>query len=155
MDFDIPADLAAYLKELDAFIEREIKPLENENDNIRFFDHRREDARTDWHRGGLPNEEWEALLREARRRIEELTCLPGICPDSPEWYAQMAAFPLPACAGAALQRRLYEEYRVEVPVIEWNGRQLKRVSVQGYNRKADVETLVESLGQLLAQPSGR
>jgi len=67
MDFDIPRDLAAYLVELDEFIEREIKPLEQRNDNIRFFDHRREDARTDWERGGLPNEEWEALLREARR----------------------------------------------------------------------------------------
>ena len=70
MDFEIPAELSAYLEELDAFIEREIKPLEAENDNIRFFDHRREDARTDWDRGGLPNEEWEALLAEARRRAD-------------------------------------------------------------------------------------
>jgi alkylation response protein AidB-like acyl-CoA dehydrogenase len=70
MDFDIPADLADYLKALDDFIEREIKPLEEADDNIRFFDHRREDARTDWHRGGLPNEEWEALLEEARRRAD-------------------------------------------------------------------------------------
>jgi len=66
MNFDIPRDIAAYLLELDEFIEREIKPLENSNDNIRFFDHRREDARTDWERGGLPNEEWEQLLFEAR-----------------------------------------------------------------------------------------
>ena len=71
MDFDIPADLAAYLIELDAFIEAEIRPLEQQDDNIRFFDHRREDARTDWDRGGLPNHEWEALLREARRRADE------------------------------------------------------------------------------------
>ena len=28
MDFDIPADIAAYLRELDQFIDREIKPLE-------------------------------------------------------------------------------------------------------------------------------
>ena len=70
MNFDIPEELAAYLDELDAFIEREIKPLENQDDNIRFFDHRREDARTDWDRGGLPNEEWEALLAEARRRAD-------------------------------------------------------------------------------------
>ena len=70
MDFDIPKDLADYLDELDDFIEREIKPLEQENDNIRFFDHRREDARTDWERGGLPNHEWELLLREARRRAD-------------------------------------------------------------------------------------
>jgi acyl-CoA dehydrogenase len=70
MDFDIPADLASYLTELDAFIEDEIRPLEQQDDNIRFFDHRREDARTDWDRGGLPNRDWEDLLREARRRAD-------------------------------------------------------------------------------------
>ena len=62
MNFDIPLELTSYLAELDDFIRREITPLEAEDDNIRFFDHRREDARTDWERGGLPNEEWEALL---------------------------------------------------------------------------------------------
>ena len=71
MDFDIPADLAAYLGELDEFIEAQIKPLEQQDDNIRFFDHRREDARTDWDRGGLPNREWEALLQLARRRSDK------------------------------------------------------------------------------------
>jgi alkylation response protein AidB-like acyl-CoA dehydrogenase len=70
MDFEIPAELATYLDELDAFIEREIVPLEQQDDNIRFFDHRRENARTDWDRGGLPTEEWEALLGEARRRAD-------------------------------------------------------------------------------------
>ncbi len=70
MDFELPKDLADYLVELDEFIEREIKPLEQENDNIRFFDHRREDARTDWDQGGLPTDEWEALLAEARRRAD-------------------------------------------------------------------------------------
>ena len=76
MDFNIPKDIADYLGELDGFIEREIKPLENRDDNIRFFDHRREDARTDWDRGGLPNEEWEALLREARRARRQGRPLP-------------------------------------------------------------------------------
>lgn len=71
MDFNIPQDLQDYLKVLDQFILDEIKPLEQQNDNIRFFDHRREDARTDWERGGLPNEEWEALLGEARRRADK------------------------------------------------------------------------------------
>jgi acyl-CoA dehydrogenase len=71
MDFDIPQDLQNYLKVLDQFILDEIKPLEQQNDNIRFFDHRREDARTDWDRGGLPNEEWEALLGAARRLADK------------------------------------------------------------------------------------
>jgi alkylation response protein AidB-like acyl-CoA dehydrogenase len=70
MDFEIPKELTDYLAQLDEFIEREIKPLERQDDNIRFFDHRREDARTDWERGGLPNEQWEALLAEVRRRSD-------------------------------------------------------------------------------------
>lgn len=70
MDFDIPSELSDYLAELDAFIDREIVPLERDNDNIRFFDHRREDARTDWDRGGLPSAEWEELLAETRRRAD-------------------------------------------------------------------------------------
>lgn len=70
MDFELPADLVAYLAELDAFIEAEIKPLEQADDNIRFFDHRREWARTDFENGGLPRPEWEALLVEAKRRAD-------------------------------------------------------------------------------------
>ncbi len=70
MDFNIPEELQAFLDEVDAFIEAEIKPLEQADDNIRFFDHRREHARTNWDEGGVPREEWEALLAEARRRAD-------------------------------------------------------------------------------------
>jgi acyl-CoA dehydrogenase len=66
LDFALPADLVAYLDELDRFIAREIKPLQEADDNIRFFDHRREWARTDFDNGGLPRHEWEALLRKAK-----------------------------------------------------------------------------------------
>ncbi|MBS0550747.1 MAG: acyl-CoA/acyl-ACP dehydrogenase, partial [Proteobacteria bacterium] len=71
MDFDIPAEIAAYLRELDEFIDREIRPLERENDNIRFFDHRREHARTDWDNDGQPRHEWEELLAEMKRRADK------------------------------------------------------------------------------------
>ena len=68
MDFTIPAEITAKLEELDAFIAAEIKPLEEEN--IRFFDHRREFARTDVEKGGIPHAEWEAVLDEMRRRAD-------------------------------------------------------------------------------------
>lgn len=70
MDFDLPRELTAYLAELDAFIEREIKPLENEGDNIKYFDHRREYERTDWEHDGIPKKAWEDLLAEVRRRAD-------------------------------------------------------------------------------------
>lgn len=70
MDFNIPEDIKNYLDELDAFIDEEITPLQMQDDNNRFFDHRREYARTDYEAGGLPRKEWEELLAEARRRAD-------------------------------------------------------------------------------------
>ena len=71
MDFEIPADIAELLTRLDDFIDQVIKPLEAQDDNIRFFDHRREDARTDWERDGLPNEVWEQLLHKVKRLADD------------------------------------------------------------------------------------
>jgi alkylation response protein AidB-like acyl-CoA dehydrogenase len=70
VDFDIPAAIQRTLDEIDAFIEREIRPLEQADDNQRFFDHRREWARTDFDNGGTPRADWEALLAEMRRRAD-------------------------------------------------------------------------------------
>ncbi|WP_028659355.1 acyl-CoA dehydrogenase family protein [Nocardioides insulae] len=68
MDFTIPDELASFLDELDTFIAKEIKPLEEEN--IQYFDHRREWARTDWENNGIPQRAWEELLGEMRRRAD-------------------------------------------------------------------------------------
>jgi isopenicillin-N epimerase len=90
-----------------------------------------------------------ALAGHARAAVGELTDLPQICPDSTEWYAQMAAMPLPPCDGAVLKARLYDEYRVEVPVMERPEGRYLRVSIQAYNSPADVERLVAALRALL------
>src|SRR4051794_41919780 len=62
----IPEDVQQLLVDIDEFIEREIKPLEEANPEL--FDHRREFTRTDVERGGIPTERWRELLAEARRR---------------------------------------------------------------------------------------
>ncbi|HMG20340.1 MAG TPA: hypothetical protein VK607_03450, partial [Kofleriaceae bacterium] len=68
MDFAIPTEIVDYLAELDAFIERDIAPLEREHPQ--YFDHRREHARTNWEQDGVPRREWEDLLDEMRRRAD-------------------------------------------------------------------------------------
>ncbi|KAJ5788780.1 hypothetical protein N7457_003770 [Penicillium paradoxum] len=66
MNFELPADLKAHLESIDSFVHSVILPLQRANDNNRFFDHRREYARTDWENNGNPRKEWEALLTQAR-----------------------------------------------------------------------------------------
>lgn len=70
MDFSLPRGLVELLADLDGFIDAEIVPLQQQDDNERFFDHRREYARTDFEAGGTPRPEWEELLGEMARRAD-------------------------------------------------------------------------------------
>ncbi len=70
MSEELPDDVTALLAEIDEFISDQVRPLEAEGDNARFFDHRREYARTDWDGGGEPCAEWEALLERMVERAD-------------------------------------------------------------------------------------
>lgn len=85
------------------------------------------------------------LARQARRRMTEITGLEAISPDSRDWFMQLATMPIPACDGAALQRRLWEEHRIEIPFVNWNGGHYLRLSVQGYTTAEEVEALMSAV----------
>ncbi|MBI3913683.1 MAG: aminotransferase class V-fold PLP-dependent enzyme [Chloroflexi bacterium] len=97
--------------------------------------------------------ECHEILRYAREKITALTELDPICPDSTDWFMQMATFALPPCDDKELKRRLYDEFRVEVPIWKWQDKAWLRVSIQGYNSRADVDRLVKGVGALLGSVS--
>jgi isopenicillin-N epimerase len=104
-------------------------------------------ARHDW---PAVRQQCHQLASATRQRLNTLTGLAPICPDSPQWFTQMFAVRLPAHTDLeALKQQLYNEFRVEVPVLAWNHQKFIRVSFQGYNSQADADTLVEALERLL------
>lgn len=56
---------------------------------------------------------------------------------------------LPPCNAEAFETRLREEFDIEIPIWQWNGRQMMRISIQGYNTQADVDALVGAVAALL------
>lgn len=91
------------------------------------------------------------MVRRARPEIAAVFNAVPLCPDSDEWYAQMGAFLLPeGINGAELQRRLYDEHLVEIPIFRWNEGQTIRIAVQGYTRWEEVERLLEGGRKVLA-----
>ena len=111
------------------------------------------------------------LAQDAQQRICELTGLAPLHSDADTlrsnsgqaWFRQMFTAPLPADTDiASLKKRLYDEHRIEVPLVEWFpspivgegagvrvGNKLIRVSVQGYNTQRDVDKLCHALSLLL------
>jgi isopenicillin-N epimerase len=89
------------------------------------------------------------LVAAGRDRINAITGLAPLTPVGREWFAQMATVALPPCDHEALQRRLFDEYRIEVPTFAWNGGSYLRVSIQAYNDEADIDALAAALPLLL------
>jgi isopenicillin-N epimerase len=90
------------------------------------------------------------LLTQALQRIADLTgCAPAY-PLDDGYYAQMAIAPIPYQEDpAALKKRLYDEFNVEVVCHNWQSWTLLRISIQGYNSQSDVDALLTALEQVL------
>ncbi len=90
------------------------------------------------------------LVKDAQARVCKLTGLPPIHSNDDDWFAQLAAAPLPEDTDiVALKSRLYDEYRVEIPLTAWGDKKLIRISIQGYNTEKDVDRLLEALSAVL------
>jgi isopenicillin-N epimerase len=87
------------------------------------------------------------LAVATRGRIDALTGLPPISPDT--WFTQFFAARLPECDLDVLKARLYDEHRIEAPLIRWNSQAFIRVSFQAYNDEDDAEALLRALARLL------
>lgn len=105
-----------------------------------------------FHREHLPPEVRQRCHELALELMHELAAhfrLQVIGADND--FAQMTPLPVPACDPEALRSHLFDQHRIEVPVTQHEGRCFVRVSVQGYNTRAELETLSRVLRQAFAQ----
>ncbi|MCA9923559.1 MAG: aminotransferase class V-fold PLP-dependent enzyme [Anaerolineales bacterium] len=89
------------------------------------------------------------LLTEALEQVSDITKVSSPYADD-NFYHQMAVAPIPPISDLpAFKNALYDQYCVEIPGVQWGDQQFIRISIQGYNTKKDVETLLKALQHLL------
>jgi len=83
----------------------------------------------------------------ARRRLSELPGAEPVTPEGREWFGWMVGVWLPSNYNKyeSLQQRLWDRYKIEVPIVHFAGRYLVRVSCHLYISTHDIDTLVRCL----------
>jgi isopenicillin-N epimerase len=90
------------------------------------------------------------LLKQGLERICNLVQKNPLYPLDSNLYQTMGIAPLPNTTDISkLKRRLYDEFHVEVPLIDWNGQKFVRISIQAYNSEEDLDALIVGLRTLL------
>lgn len=90
------------------------------------------------------------LALDCLNRINQLTSCDSIYTQSSQ-FAQMVSIRLPDLNVEELKIKLYDLYKIEVPVFLWNSNPYIRVSFQAYNDDRDLNVLIYALGQILAK----
>ncbi|MBN2043916.1 MAG: aminotransferase class V-fold PLP-dependent enzyme [Anaerolineales bacterium] len=90
-----------------------------------------------------------ALAVETRRHINAFTGLPSLCPDSTEFFGQMVSVLLPETDLSMLSKRLFEEFKIVVPILTINEFRCIRLSFQAYNEQADADAVIQALEKIL------
>ena len=102
------------------------------------------------HAWAVVRRECHNLLKLAIQRICSLVQMENLYPLESALYHQMGIAPLPPDIDISiLKTRLYEDYHIEIPLIEWCGHKFVRISVQGYNTQDDLDALYYGLKALL------
>jgi len=86
----------------------------------------------------------EMVLANAQRFYTLLGTQP-ISPLNNEWIGQMISIPINTPEPEILQRKLYIDYTIEVPIMRQEKDVYIRYSINGFNSVADLDTLYKAL----------
>ncbi len=90
-----------------------------------------------------------ALASYARERLSLLAGAEPVTPAGREWFGWMVAVWLPDGDHSTLQKRLWNNFRIEVPIVHFANRWLVRVSCHLYNTTTDIDQLTRALAKEL------
>ena len=66
-----------------------------------------------------------------------------------KWIGQMVSHPLPKNMDKNIKDKLWDKYKIEIPIFTWNKRNYIRISIQVYNDEKDVDSLMRALKSLI------
>jgi isopenicillin-N epimerase len=99
---------------------------------------------------------WPQVAADCRRlahsnyqRFCDLLGSQPLAPVTDEFLGQMCSIPIRTAEPEKLQRLLYEQYKIEIPIMRQNERMLIRYSIQVFNTQQQLDYLYDSLTDII------
>ena len=93
--------------------------------------------------------EVSAISRKITQNNAQRFCdLIGTNSNSPindDFIAQLFCIPIPASSASTLHDELYQNYQIQIPVLNHEGNNYLRYSIQGFNNQQDLDKLYSAL----------
>ena len=101
---------------------------------------------------------WDKVSADCRKMVQEnalrFTDLVGskpLCPVKDEFLGQMFSIPIKNKEPEKFQRKLFEKYRIEIPVMRPGEYVFIRYSINAFNTQSDLDRLYEILNELRSE----
>lgn len=101
---------------------------------------------------------WDKVSADCRKMVQEnalrFTDLVGskpLCPVKDEFLGQMFSIPIKNKEPEKFQRKLFEKYRIEIPVMRQGEYVFIRYSINAFNTQSDLDRLYEILKELRSE----
>lgn len=89
------------------------------------------------------------IVLENYQRFCDLLQTKPITPITSEFLGQMASIPIKTSKPAELKELLYDQYKIQIPVMPLNDKVYLRYSINAYNTQEDLEVLYSALEDIL------
>jgi isopenicillin-N epimerase len=99
---------------------------------------------------------WTQVAADCRKLVKnnyvrfcDLVGSKPICPITDEFLGQMCSIPIKTKAPEQLQRHLFEQYKIEVPVMRQDEKIFLRYSVNAFNSQNDLDKLYAAMEEVV------
>jgi isopenicillin-N epimerase len=91
------------------------------------------------------------MVRDNYARFCDLLGSQPICPVTDEFLGQMCSIPIKTTTPEKLQRHLFEQYKIEVPVTRQDEKVFLRYSINGFNTQEDLDKLYTAMEKIIKE----
>lgn len=88
------------------------------------------------------------LILENYQRFCDLLGTKPICPITSDFLGQMCSIPINTSDSLGLKEMLYNEYKIEIPIMKIDHGTFIRISLNAYNNRNDIDLLFDALSSI-------